>query len=387
MLLIGQQRKIELGPLFAYELCSVPPALIDGQGCLCKSSKSDLVKRLGVIDISAKSADTIIVDVSQLFYHISWPYGGSPSDLIASIEERLSNYPDANKIVVFDKYQDVSAKDHERIRRASEVVIDYEVSVASHLPKRDAIMKSKSNKRKLASVLGTFNLGENTTVETCDDGSFPHDEADVTMVSFVLEAAKSGQSVIRVLINDTDVFVFLVYWVNRAVLHCKVQMKRWDGSVLDINATCAALGQKCEQLLAMHALTGCDTTSYPYGKRKVTALNTMISGNFQGLATVGEVSTTHQELLTAAKPFILALYSQLPRTSMEAARFNLFTKKKKKPKVMAYHQHLEIFYNTYFGLIFKSCCGKQLIVKVLLLSQEISQTLVGSFKMRFLYPS
>ena len=81
-----------------------------------KSSKSDLVKRLGVIDISAKSADTVIVDVSQLFYHISWPYGGSPSDLIASIEERLSNYPDSNKIVVFDKYQEISAKDHGRMR-------------------------------------------------------------------------------------------------------------------------------------------------------------------------------------------------------------------------------------------------------------------------------
>ena len=158
LLLIEKQRKIELGPLFAYALCSVPPTLIDGQGCLRKSSKSDLVKRLGVIDISAKSADTIIVDVSQLFNHISWPYGGSPSDLIVSIEERLSNYPDANKSVVLDKYQDVSSKDHERMRKASEVVIDYELSVASHLPKRDAIMKSKSNKRKLASVLGTLIL-------------------------------------------------------------------------------------------------------------------------------------------------------------------------------------------------------------------------------------
>ena len=127
-------------------------------------------------------------------------------------------------------------------------MIDYKLSVASHLPKRDAIMKSKSNKRKLASVLGTFNLGKNTSVETCDDGLFQHDESDVTRVSFVLQAAKSGKSVIRVLSDDTDVFVLLVYWVNRAHLNCKVQMKRWDGSVLDINVTRATLGQKCEQL-------------------------------------------------------------------------------------------------------------------------------------------
>ena len=97
-------------------MCAVPPALIDGQGCLRKGTKSSLVKRVGVVDISPKSADTIIVNVSQLFYHITWPHGGSPSDLVASIEERLCYYLNATKkIVVFDKYQDISAKDHERI--------------------------------------------------------------------------------------------------------------------------------------------------------------------------------------------------------------------------------------------------------------------------------
>ena len=67
-----------------------------------------------------------------------------------------------------------------RMRRTSEVVIDYDLSIANH-----TIMISKSNKRKLASVLATFDLGENTTMDTRDDGAFRHDEADVTMISFV----------------------------------------------------------------------------------------------------------------------------------------------------------------------------------------------------------
>lgn len=79
-------------------------------------------------------------------------------------------------------------------------------------------------------------------METRDDGVFGHDEADVTMISYVLEAASSSQGVIRVLSDDTDVFVLLVYWVYQAELQCKVQMERWDGTVLDINATCADLG-------------------------------------------------------------------------------------------------------------------------------------------------
>ena len=78
---------------------------------------------------------------------------------------------------------------------------------------------------------------------------------------FLLEAAKPCQNVICILRDDTDVFVLLACWVNRADLHCKVQMERWDRSVLDINAICDDLGQKCLLLLCVHALSGCDTTS------------------------------------------------------------------------------------------------------------------------------
>ena len=110
-------------------------------------------------------------------------------------------------------------------------------------------MKSKNNKRKLASVLSTFIVGDMTTTESRDDSAFDHDEADITMISYVIEAAKCGKDVIRVLSDDSDVFVLLVYWVYREEMTSKVQMERWDGTVLDINATCADLGPQCLQLL------------------------------------------------------------------------------------------------------------------------------------------
>ena len=97
-------------------LYAVPSSLIGEYGCLRKGNKSDLVKRLGVLETIPTATDALIVDVSQLFYHIVWPRGGYPSDLIASIQTRLSCYPtNAEKILVFDKYQGVSAKDHERM--------------------------------------------------------------------------------------------------------------------------------------------------------------------------------------------------------------------------------------------------------------------------------
>ena len=114
LLIIRQQQEIKREHLFAYELCAVPSSLIDEHGCLRKGSKPDLVKRLGVPETLPATPDTIILDVLQLFYHIVWPNGGSPSGLISSIKARTSRYSDdADKIVVFDKYQGISAKDHE----------------------------------------------------------------------------------------------------------------------------------------------------------------------------------------------------------------------------------------------------------------------------------
>ena len=74
-------------------------------------------------------------DGLQLFCRIIWSRDRSSSEPIASNDEHLSNYPEISKeSVVFDKYQDISAKDHERMQQASGTVLDYDLSIASHLP-------------------------------------------------------------------------------------------------------------------------------------------------------------------------------------------------------------------------------------------------------------
>ena len=77
-------------------------------------------------------------------------------------------------------------------------------------------------------MLCTFSVGENATMDTCDDAAFGQDEVDITMISYVLEASNHGKGMFHVLSDDTDVFVLRVY----AELQCKVQMNWWDGTVL-----------------------------------------------------------------------------------------------------------------------------------------------------------
>ena len=62
------------------------------------------------------------------------PHDGSHYALVAFIEECFNNYTGATtKILGFDKYEEISAKDNERMWRASEGVIDYDLSISSHL--------------------------------------------------------------------------------------------------------------------------------------------------------------------------------------------------------------------------------------------------------------
>ena len=153
-------------------------------------------------------------------------------------------------------------------------------------------------------------------------------------------------------------------------------------TVLHINATCADLGSQCLQLLGMHAISGCDTTSHPYAKGKFSALKTMLDWDFPCLHDVlGEVGATHDDLPKTATTFFLALYGQPAETSIESVRFTLYTRNKTSHKAKALHLHLQICFCMCYGRIYTPCCGKRPTKYHLLMNQCISLTSAGRFGM------
>ena len=143
-----------------------------------------------------------------------------------------------------------------------------------------------------------------------------HEEADVTIISYVMQAVGEANNEVRVLSDDTDVVVLLVFWMwrNELVDKCQMQMDRCDGAILNINQTCTTLGSKCLQLLVMHALTGRDT-SFPFNKGKESTLSVLEDGYFPGLSHVlREEDAMQWDLLEAGLSFFCALYDQKPGT-------------------------------------------------------------------------
>ena len=185
-------------------------------------------------------------------------------------------------------------------------------------------MRNKHKKLLLSKVLSAYSFGEEVTVESAIDRLFNHNKADITMISYLLMTAQCDTQVIRILSDDTDMFELLVYWVYQNKIQATVQMERWDGAIWDINATCAQLGTKCLQILGMHYLTGSDTTSYLYGKGKVSALKILRAGDCRGLySALGELDATHAQLMEAGQTFFCALYGQRQGTTMSVVRYHM----------------------------------------------------------------
>ena len=188
--MVGQQQQLQLETVFQYELCAVPSSLFAEYCCLRKSNKAVLANRLGVLQRNASAPGIIIVDAQQLLYHVTWPHGGDAAILVESMKHSLSHYPaDSQKILVFDKY-DVSAKDHERMRRAGEGSTYYNLTMDSPIPNGGAIMKNNHNKRQLSRFISCSNLGANITLKSRHDGGFSHDEADITMIAYLVQEAE-----------------------------------------------------------------------------------------------------------------------------------------------------------------------------------------------------
>ena len=201
------------------ESCSIPPSLIDEFGCLRKGDKTALVERLGFPTNSASAPDVVLVDASQLWYHVFWAVARTAGDLASSFGVRLSRYPTAAQtLVLFDPYyeDEPTAKDHERMRRAEAGSKDFHLTPNTQFPYREAMLNNSKNKSLLASILCGYSLQNNLQL--------------VYKIDCLLDMA----------------------W--RLTIRKNIHME-WGDMVLDIRATVDKLGCKCCQLLRMYTLS------------------------------------------------------------------------------------------------------------------------------------
>ena len=149
----------------------------------------------------------------------------------------------------------------------------------------------------------------------------------------MLDAVHGGAKNIQITADDTDIFVLYsvfvayFYWLHK--LDIQLFMKKNDGKYIDIRKTAMALAEKCLELPSLHALTGCDSVSYPFKKGKVTAVHVLMKNSNLQLNKIGDTETPKQVMLNTGKAFFVKLYSGKLFKDMQIndLRYKLFTSK------------------------------------------------------------
>ena len=186
-----------------------------------------------------------------------------------------------------------------------------------------------------------------------------HEEADIIIAQHAISLLRLWTNNIKGLSDDTEVFVILVHFYRKPKLECIMWMGSLDKARLsDIAATVHNLGDKTNSLLAVHCLTGCDTTSQLFGIGKSTALKVLKSG--AELKHLGCIESTIQECIAECTRFIALCYGyKHPVDNMSDLRYKVWLTKKIASKINSLPPTTEALNFMLKDAIYKYALGMQ----------------------------
>lgn len=268
-------RSDELSEIFKYELCTYPPAIFASRNVMRTANKSSLAIALWSPTIAADvSSDQVqcVLDGGALLHRIPWTMG-TTWEHICNIYSQYVTSKYGKAVVVFDGYSDApSTKDCAHASRTGGCV-GVAVHCSSQLTlqiKKEEFLSNKENKQHFIDMLAQ-KLEETGCEVHHADG-----DADLLIVKKTIESAARQNTVL--IADDTDLLVLLLYHATDTQYNIFLKPEPKKQSLKsprtwDINAARSLLGgDVCDNILFIHSILGCDTTSRPFGIGKKTAL-------------------------------------------------------------------------------------------------------------------
>ncbi len=257
--------------------------------CVSQSQNQILKTKLQVelTDRRSVPPDAIVLDGCAILWVVNWPTHGLVQDYIRNVVNYVAGHLQiADTYLVFDRYYDDSIKENTRTSRAGKLASrQHQLTMVTPLPPKNVCLTVTQNKVQLINLICVYlregqpllprnrqlvvTGTEPTPVEICDgsikerpDIRTTHEEADVIIIQQVVHLAKSGKNSIRVVADDTDVFVLLLYYYNMEQLTCDMVMIGTSSGrkCADIKATVDKHIDIIDNVLPAHVLSGCDTS-------------------------------------------------------------------------------------------------------------------------------
>jgi len=287
-----------------------------------KTEKAQLAKEIRKDCLSAvvPCGTRCGVDGGYLLRAVVWTKGSTYDDVCYQYVNFIGKNFGSSAVVVFDGYvTGASTKDHEHKRRATrcspDIVVD-RLKTAYH--DQSSFLCNDANKSEFIALL----------TEVLQSLSFlvyqAQDDADTMIVKVAMEFALAKEA-INVIANDTDVLVMLVY-------HYKPEMgdiymtARTSQFVYSVGDLTRSLGSAAQHLLAIHAVSGCDTASSLYGHGKVSVFKKLrVHAEIQSCLAVLECPTSsHEDVMDAGHKVLVLLYGGNATDSLNYLRHSMY---------------------------------------------------------------
>ena len=229
--------------------------------------------------------------------------------------------------VVFDGYSDSlpNTKSEEHRRRQSKAVsadVIFDESMTVNSTQANFLSNPRNKTRFIAAL----------SVRLADSGinvkQAPGD-ADTLIVNTAIDLSRqchgSNEPVV-IIGEDTDLLVLLVALTDSTtnIFMMKPGKDTKQDKVYSANKLREGLGECSRQLLFLHAMSGCDSTSFPYRQGKKKAFKLLHKNT--ALCKVVDVFNTpeakHDEIAHAGEQFFLALYGSKSKSiSLDKFRY------------------------------------------------------------------
>ena len=323
-------RTVDMAPYFQYELTPLPAALFKDSR-MRKPDKAALANELmqNAVETEQTVTTVYVLDGGSLLHKVCWPKTGKYSDIIGCYLGYVRKHYGCNVVVVFDGYgSGPSLKDHEHERRSVKAGPSVQVSESKPIcSSQHAFLANTENKLQFISLLGSCLIQNGHTVR------YAEDDADTYIVSTALEIAQTKP--VTVVAEDADILALLVHHVQPTMAEvfmlsvCKAR-KAMQRKLISIQKVQHDIGTTAQQqLLAVHALTGCDTTSALYGHSKVSAFKNIVrSADTKALTDVLITPDAQREDVVAAGiKLLVKVFGGGPSNSLDSMRYSKYMMK------------------------------------------------------------
>lgn len=264
----------EIKHCFNFELSPYPLALFK-DGNLRRGVKSQLLKEIDSLhapsDHLINNETFYVIDGGFLLHKVKWQRPATYHEIFLQYVNYIVHTYKKSSVVVFDGYnlENISTKDNLQKFRAKENVA---VSVQLHatvVTPQDLFLRNSQNKKNFIEILQRYLEENGITVYQAER------DADV-LIALTAVRFSSVKTHVTVVSEDTDIMVLLIYHIkeNNVCLLRPGKGAKGD-KISKINEIQTKLGHTKEHILFIHAMSGCDTTSFLYNKSKKCFLKSL----------------------------------------------------------------------------------------------------------------